>query len=335
MSSGRSIYTRPWLWVPSRWAHDLAPYIIPTIACFSGKTKKSWRPFRWRGLQFQNPLGIAGGVDKSGRSLAAWNQLGAGFLEVGTVTPEPQGPNPGRIMDRDTSQQALWNKMGFPNPGLKALKSRLQGFDKKGTPLFINIGKNRWTDNDQAFKDYATCIKELHCFADVFVVNVSSPNTKGLRDLLSEKELKTFLQKIKELTDPVCKGTPIVLKLSPDMDQQTLEMALTHSADFVDGWILTNTTKQRYDGCHFNPDAGGVSGAPLRNLSRLALQIAKPFKEKYPEKLLISVGGVSTTEEICWRLDQGADLVQMYSALVFEGPFFFRKMLTQLQSNPT
>jgi dihydroorotate dehydrogenase len=331
MSQQSGVLFRPWLWLPSRLAHDSAPYILPPFSALTGSADKTYRPFEWRGLRFENPLGLAGGVDKSGRCLKAWNKLGAGFLEVGTITPEPQGPNPGKIMDRDVARAALWNKMGFPNPGLKVLAKQLQSFDRQGTPLFINIGKNRWTDNAQAFQDYALCIKELHTLADVFVVNVSSPNTKGLRDLLSEKELKSFLENIKKQVEPVCPDKPLILKLSPDMDEQTLQMALTHSAEFVDGWILTNTTKSRYEGHPFSADTGGVSGVPLQELSRKALAVARAFKEKFPEKLLISVGGVNSSQEVKRRLDGGADLVQMYSALVFQGPLFFRRTLKQLR----
>ena len=167
---------RPWLWLPSQWAHDVAPYLLPTVAKMKGSFNKEWQSFDWRGLRFQNPLGIAGGVDKTGQSLQAWSQLGAGFVEVGTVTPEPQGPNPGKIMDRDITAQALWNKMGFPNPGADALVRRLQNL-KLSTPLFVNIGKNRWTDNKEAHKDYALCIEKLHSFADAFVVNLDFSTT--------------------------------------------------------------------------------------------------------------------------------------------------------------
>ena len=248
------------------------------------------------------------------------------------MTPMAQGPNPGKIMDRDISRDALWNKMGFPNPGMKPLIHRLEDFDAAGTPLFINIGKNRWTDNAEAHSDYTSCIKGLHSFADAFVVNVSSPNTKNLRDLLSEAELKSFLEKIKQQTDLVCSNKPILLKLSPDMDSDVLKMALEHSAKFVDGWILTNTTKARFEGSQFSKTEGGMSGLPLKSLSRKALEVARVYKEKFPEKLLVSVGGIDSAEEVSLRLEMGADLVQVYSALVFQGPQFFRKTLTALST---
>lgn len=322
--------SRPWLWLPSKWAHDLTPYLLPVFSQFTKEFDNAWSPLEWRGLHFANPLGIAGGVDKSGKCLAAWKKLGVGFLEVGTVTPEPQKPNPGLIMDRDVAQQALWNKMGFPNVGANALATRLAQFSKGSTPLFINIGKNRWTKNEQAYKDYALCMNRLRPYADAFVVNLSSPNTEGLRDLLKEAELKNFLNALVSETSASDKK-PILLKLSPDMDQHTLTMALEVSTPFVDGWILTNTTKQRFTHSRFPANEGGVSGLPLVSLAQQALAIAAPIKKKHADKLLISTGGINSAEEVAQRLTMGADLVQFYTALVFQGPFFVRNVLSQLQ----
>lgn len=321
---------RPWLWVPSQMAHGLAPYTLPVIAKFYKKEDCSFRSFEWRGLSFRNPLGIAGGVDKSGRSLRAWQSLGAGFLEVGTITPERQGPNPGRIMDRDLNSFSLWNKMGFPNPGLNSVIKQLQKTTLQ-VPLFVNIGKNRWTENNKAHLDYSRCIEELHPFADVFVVNLSSPNTKGLRDLLKKENLQNFLQDTVETLEKLKLSQPVLLKLSPDMTEKDLTVALTHSAPLVDGWILTNTTKERFEGCPFPAHEGGLSGEPLKELSLKALRTAVPFKQSFPDKLLVSVGGVMTADDARIRLDLGADLVQCYSALVFEGPGFFHKALSELQ----
>lgn len=329
-SGGRAL--RPWLWMPSKLAHDLSPYFLPVISHLAPKVDNNWSSFEYKKLRFSNPLGIAGGVDKTGASLASWKRLGAGFLEVGTVTPEKQGPNPGRIMDRDVGRQALWNKMGFPNAGADLIANRLQSFDKGKTPLFVNIGRNRWTENSKAYLDYATCIQKLNPFADAFVVNVSSPNTKGLRDLLSESELKSFLDALFNESKGIAAGKPFLLKLSPDMNEETLRMALEVSQHYVDGWILTNTTKQRYSGSFFPSDQGGVSGLPLKELSREALKIAADFKKQTSgEKLLVSVGGIGDEQEIMTRLEMGADLVQFYSSLVFEGPFFFHKKIKSLR----
>jgi dihydroorotate dehydrogenase len=324
---------RPWLWLPSRWAHDLSPILLPLVSRVLKVTDKNFKAFEWRGLSFCNPMGIAGGVDKSARTLKAWSRLGAGFLEVGTITPEPQGPNPGPIMDRHISEKALWNKMGFPNPGSVAVAKRLKSMrDSLDVPLFINVGKNRWTKNEKAHEDYFQCMQRLHPYASAFVINVSSPNTKGLRDLLSEKELRHFLEKLMGPARSQFPKTPFLLKLSPDMAEETLKTALQVSAEFVDGWILTNTTKSRYPQSPFPENEGGVSGGPLKSRSRQALGIAAEYKKSYPDKLLVSVGGIDTAEEVLYRLSQGADLVQMYSVLVFEGPGFFAQLLSKLRS---
>ncbi len=329
----RGVLTRPWLWFSSQLAHDLAPYSLPLLGKVLSVSNPEYRPFQWRGLEFRNPLGLAGGVDKTGHALSAWQKLGAGFLEVGTVTPEPQGPNPGKIMDRDLENEALWNKMGFPNPGMQALSKKLQDFKDREIPLFINIGKNRWTDNQQAHQDYSQCFSHLHRYADVFVANLSSPNTKGLRDLLTQEHLKAFLTKLKEKALEVAPDKPLLLKLSPDMDEDTLRMALSESGEIVDGWILTNTTKSRYPGSPFPSDQGGVSGQPLKNLSRQALKVAAQYKKQDPQKLLISVGGIGSPAEVALRMEMGADLVQFYSALVIQGPRFFAQTLSRLQND--
>lgn len=334
MSHSRGRLCKPWLWLPSNWAHDLGPSILPIIARLTPTFDNKWQPLSFKNINFANPLGIAGGVDKSGKTLPAWKKLGAGFLEVGTVTPEPQKANPGKIMDRDIERQALWNKMGFPNAGAEKLLERLRKWERRETPLFINIGKNRWTSNADAHKDYAHCVKMLHPYADAFVVNLSSPNTKGLRDLLSESELVGFLSSFFRELGALADDNVFLLKLSPDMDDETLKMVLTHSFDYVDGWILTNTTKRREPETKFPMTEGGVSGLPVQPFSRQSLAIAaeflKPFSEK---KLLVSVGGVDTAEEVSLRLKMGADLVQAYSALVFEGPSFFKNTINSLRNS--
>lgn len=326
-----SPWSHPWLLLPSQFAHDVAPVFLPLFSMAGACRNKEWAPLEWRGMKFSNPMGIAGGVDKNGRSLKAWSQLGAGFVEVGTVTPFKQGPNHGKIMDRDIPQAALWNKMGFPNHGAGALKQKLKKMGKLPVPVFINIGKNRWTSNEEAHKDYISCIEQLHPFADVFVINISSPNTKGLRELLNADELLDFLAQITKKARRICPDLPILLKLSPDMNEETLIMALKESAILVDGWILTNTTKARFTGSRFPINTGGVSGRPLKKLSLQALKVALKMKSTHPEKLIVSCGGISAAPDVEDRLRKGADLVQVYSGLVFEGPGFFKKTLTQLQ----
>ncbi len=322
---------RPWLWLPSQLAHDLAPKALPAASLFAGKPI-SYRPFQWRGLQFSNPMGIAGGADKTGHALLYWQKLSAGFLEVGTVTPKAQPQNPGVIMARDIPNENLWNKMGFPSPGCVYTLTYLQNVKPKlRVPLFINIGKNRTTPNANAADDYIYCLQNMESVADAFVVNISSPNTSGLRDLLKPETLTSFLKPIVRARDNVALKKPLLLKLSPDMTTSELHAALDVSGELgVDGWILTNTTLDRSMASQF-PAEGGVSGLALTEKSRTVLeQTINHLGSGKADKLVISVGGITTADEVRRRLDLGADLVQVYSALVFHGPFYFRKVLKQL-----
>lgn len=322
---------RPWLWISSEWAHDLAPKVLPLAALLSG-SRMSYRPFTWSGLTFSNPIGIAGGADKTGDSLISWQKLGAGFLEVGTITPKAQTQNPGKIMARDIPRENLWNKMGFPSPGTMYALTRLQTIKPKlQVPLFVNIGKNRTTPNESAANDYIHCLENLESVADTFVVNISSPNTKGLRDLLQPDSLTAFLKPIVTAAQRLPKSKPLLLKLSPDMSDGELSTCLSISRDLgIDGWIVTNTTLDRSIAKNF-PEDGGVSGRALTERSREVLKktMAHLGSDKRG-KLVVSVGGISDAQEIKTRLDLGADLVQMYSALVFQGPFLINKCLKQL-----
>lgn len=324
---------KPWLLLPPQWAHDLGPWALPLIASLCEKKDNTWNPKNWRGLEFRNPLGLAGGVDKSGDSLLAWQKLGVGFLEVGTITPLAQKPNPGKILDRNSSQKAVWNKMGFPNAGVEHLQKKLQKIKTQiKVPLFINIGKNRTTPNESASLDYILCLRALNASADAFVINISSPNTSDLRDLLRKENLKRFLQPIVDEKNRQPQKKPLLLKLSPDMEKDSLGEALETSLELdLDGWILTNTTLSRPQGVSF-PKEGGLSGQPLKSLSLESLKWATEFlKSRKGDRLLISVGGIESAEDVTTRLQAGADLVQLYSALIFEGPRLFQSLLAALK----
>ncbi len=328
---------RPWLLLPPQWAHDLGPWALPLFAQLYGGKTPSCQPFSWRHLRFENRLGLAGGVDKSGESLRSWQSLGVGFLEVGTVTPLPQTANPGKILARDVPRQAVWNKMGFPNKGVARLKKELHEFARhKSVPLFVNVGKNRQTTNDKAADDYLSCLAQLHEHADAFVINISSPNTSDLRQLLQPENLQKFLRPLLEWKKNHSRALPFFLKLSPDMPEDSFFSALeTSLALDIDGWILTNTTLARAPGLTF-PVEGGVSGEPLRETSFLWLERAHEYlKNKKQGRLLISTGGVHSAPEVLRRLASGADLVQAYSALIFEGPRFFQRTVAELQKSAT
>lgn len=297
---------------------------MPLYSLLRGQKTPHWKSFNWRGLHFPNPIGIAGGVDKNAEHLKEWWSLGCGFVEVGTITPRPQGPNPGKIMDRDLKLKALWNKMGFPSEGANDTFYNLASYAPYyRTPIFVNIGKNRYTPNNQAVQDYLSLIDQFRPFADAYVVNISSPNTQGLRELQKKENLS---QLIGPLIDRVSHfdPTPILVKLSPDMGEEALAETISFCAQLgVSGFVLTNTTLSRPEGCHF-PSEGGLSGAPLKNLSQRALQIAvETLGNRRKDVLLVSVGGILTPEDVFERLQMGADLVQIYSALIFHGPDFF------------
>lgn len=323
-----------WKFLSPKLAHDLAPLGLRLFTTFSFKQDAGWRSFVWQGLHFRNPLGIAGGVDKNGESILDWQELGAGFLEIGTVTPLPQLPNPGKIIDRDWERKILWNKMGFPSEGAMEVANNLEHIKADcHIPLFLNLGKNRVTPNSEAAKDYALVAKKFLHLVDAFVVNVSSPNTSGLRDLQRSEELTKILQEV--IT--VAGKKPILVKLSPDLSPDDLRDSVETCLNAgVKGLILTNTTLARPEHSDF-PKEGGLSGDYLRSRSEATLEyVIQILGNRKKDTLVISVGGLLSKEDILKRLQMGADLVQFYSALVFHGPGFFKSVLKKLkQENPS
>ncbi len=316
--------SRPWLWISPQLAHDLSPLALNLLSGWREANIPHWRPLQWRGLTFPNPLGTSGGVDKNAENLKAWWALGAGFQEVGTITPLAQKANPGQVVDRDLARLAIWNQLGFPSHGLEVVKKRLENLPpNRPTPVFANIGKNRETNLEEAHLDYLKCLTPLQGSVDAFVINISSPNTVGLRELLKPARLESFLKPIREAS----KKTPVFLKLSPDLDPEDLENALGVSLDLnLDGWILNNTTLSRDSGLKFS-ERGGVSGLPLQKRSEELLKKALGFLgSKKQDRLMISSGGILNSDDVKRRLDLGADLLQTYSALIFSGPWFFKNV---------
>lgn len=334
---------KPWLLLPPKIAHDIGPYGLKLFSYLYGSEKlEEWNPLTWRvspnkSLYFPNRLGIAGGVDKNADSILDWQKLGCGFLEVGTITPRPQAANPGKIMDRDLKSRSVWNKMGFPSAGAQVVLKNLERQKSLvKLPLFINLGKNRTTSNEQAHWDYISLMNDFQNTADAFVINISSPNTKGLRDLTQQNQLQNFLIPIMDHYEQLKNKPLMLIKLSPDLDpsnlQETIHICLNYN---LNGFILTNTTQSRTE-TPFYPQEGGVSGAPLSPLSLKALEIAATLcsKEK-SKKMLISAGGVMTAGDVFERINCGADLVQSYAALIFEGPTFFRKVAQVAEKGTT
>lgn len=321
---------KPWLMLPSELSHSLSPLFLKIYGRLNPYRTYTWKPFSWRGLDFTNPLGVAGGFDKNAELVEPLWTLGAGFVEVGTVTPNHQKKNSGKTVDRDIKTKALWNQLGFPSEGADAVKKRLLALKQPHfSPVFVNIGKNRDTPMERACDDYVKLVRTFGDVADAFVINISSPNTPHLRSLLSPDKLQDFLSVIIEENKDASIGslTPILLKLSPDMSSTELGKILDASLEAgVDGWILTNTTTARDESLHF-PKIGGVSGLPLKEKSKELLKnTIQHLGAARKDKLIVSVGGVMTSEDVFERLELGADLVQVYSTLVFEGPFFFKKV---------
>lgn len=317
---------KPWLWIPASWAHAVSPWGVEAAAFLADDwqdlPQSTWKPFRWSGFQFKNRLGIAGGLDKNAEQIEAWQKLGAGFIEVGTITPQAQSPNPGQIIRRDVDQLTLWNRMGFPSKGAQYAWENIR-FAERTVPLFVNIGKNRSTPNEKAVNDYVLLTEKFRASADALVINISSPNTAGLRDLARPEFLTPTLNAVVKMA----RYTPVLLKVSPDMEDQDLkELVRTAIGCGVLGFILTNTTLERLPHSPF-PAEGGISGKPLKERSVRALDKIQEFAG--PDRsslLLVNCGGVMTSQDVFDRLKRGADLVQVYSALVFHGPGFLKEV---------
>ena len=317
--------------LPPGLSHQLANFLLSIYSGVSGNKKPpEWRSFRWNDLYFPNPLAPAGGVDKSAKHIKAWWALGAGFIEIGSITPQAQKKNPGPTLKRDWKKQALWNHLGFPGDGVEVIQKRLKKWQHfRPTPIFANIGKNRNTRNEEAQKDYLHCIASLYPYVDGFVINISSPNTRNLTELSQPQKLKELLQSIQKKIFSFEKRKPFLIKWSPDMEEneflQSLDITLECGAK---GHIICNTSRYRETDSLF-PKYGGISGAPLAEMSKNRLKLTqKHLGTERKNQLIVSVGGVLTPEDVIERLSFGADLVQIYSALVFSGPFFFKKVFS-------
>jgi len=265
------------------------------------------------GRTFLNPVGLAAGFDKNATMLHGVMSLGFGFSEIGTLTPKPQEGNPRPRLWRHIEEESLQNAMGFNNDGLFRISHRLKNIYPFRTPIGVNIGKNKITPDDKAIKDYTTLIKALHEYADYMVINISSPNTPGLRDLQNEAFISQLFSEAKALTDK-----PILLKIAPDMSEDQAVALCVHAvASGADGIIATNTTVD-YSLVSEPEDIGGLSGEVLRERSFYIFDAIA--RELYGKATLISVGGISTPEEAYRRIRAGASLVQIYTSLIFKGP---------------
>ncbi len=275
------------------------------------------------GLRFKNPVGLAAGMDKNGRLINEWFYMGFGFVEIGTVTPKPQSGNPQPRLFRLPDDEALINRMGFNNDGAEKIAKRLRS---KYTTLIVggNIGKNKDTPNEQAGDDYQLCFEALYDYVDYFVVNVSSPNTPGLRELQEKEPLTRLLQSLNDLNATKPQRRPILLKIAPDLtDQQLDDIVEIVKETGIDGLIATNTTISRES--LITPEseitaigAGGLSGKPLRDRSTEVIRYLR--KAAGPDLPIIGVGGIHSADDAIEKLKSGANLIQIYSGFVYEGP---------------
>ena len=280
------------------------------------------------GLTFKNPVGLAAGFDKDGKFYREMSHLGFGFIEIGTVTPLPQVGNPKPRLFRLPQDEGLINRMGFNNDGVDAMVERLKEFEAEDVIIGGNIGKNKVTPNDKAINDYVICFEKLFDYVDYFVVNVSSPNTPGLRDLQDKGPLTAILSKLMDINGAKSSPKPILLKIAPDLTDSQLDDIVEIVADTkIDGVIATNTTISR-DGLKTSQSSiseignGGLSGAPVR--SRSTEVIAYLHKKSNGAFPIVGVGGINNAESAKEKMDAGASLVQVYSGFVYQGPGLVR-----------
>ncbi|MEM6265443.1 MAG: quinone-dependent dihydroorotate dehydrogenase [Bacteroidota bacterium] len=286
------------------------------------------------GLTFKNPVGLAAGFDKDAKLVDKWQYLGFGFVEVGTVTPRPQVGNPKKRLFRLPQDKAIINRMGFNNAGLEAMVNRLKKLDQHEIIIGANIGKNKDTPNEQAAEDYEKCFQALFPYVDYFVVNVSSPNTPGLRDLQEKEPLTRLLLRLQELNNAQTAPKPLLLKIAPDLSEsQLLDIIEVVRDTQLSGLIATNTTISR-EGLTTPAEAvkqignGGLSGAPLTARSQ---EVVAFLSQKTQGTLpMIGVGGIMGPKDAHERLEAGTSLIQTYTGFVYQGPGFAKRVCKSL-----
>lgn len=295
-------------------------------------------PRRVMGLDFPNPVGLAAGLDKNGQCIKAWEALGFGFIEVGTVTPRPQPGNPKPRLFRLPQAQALINRMGFNNQGADALVERVQRSGFKGV-LGVNIGKNADTPVERASEDYLLGLRKVYPWASYITVNISSPNTPGLRDLQYGEALDRLLAALKaeqqRLADVHGRYAPLAIKIAPDLADADLravgQALLRHGIDAV---IATNTTFSRagVEALPYAQEAGGLSGAPLLARStEVVRQLADVLEGRLP---IIAAGGIFSGADAVGKITAGASLVQIYTGFIYRGPALIREAVQALKTTP-
>ncbi len=333
--------------LPPETAHTLSMYGLQKAASIPFIKKQLAAQFQFQekslvqtcfGVQFPNPVGLGAGFDKNAAHLEELEMLGFGFVEIGTVTPKPQAGNAQPRLFRIPDQKALINRMGFNNEGLDAISKRLKERKaKNNSPLIIggNIGKNKVTENRDAWKDYCTNFNGLEEVVDYFVVNVSSPNTPGLRELQEKESLRKIYSELQNLNK---NNKPILLKMAPDLETSALDdiIALTQEIK-IEGLVATNTTIDRSLLNTLNQDkakkmgAGGLSGQPLLEKSNEVLKyLHKGISGRIP---IIASGGIFTGADAQSKINAGASLVQIWTGFIYEGPMIVKNICQHLSAH--
>ena len=324
--------TKLFHFLPEEIAHRFAlsglklMYSIGVLQILLGKTPTETEildNFFGRG-KYKNRLGIAAGLDKDGEYIDCLSALGVGFIEVGTVTPLQQQGNPKPRLFRNKIDKSLLNRLGFNNKGVEALVKNLEK-RKSTVPIGVSIGKNFDTPNEAAYKDYLFCMEKVYKYSSYIAINISSPNTKGLRELSNDKFLGDLLKILKDKQNELSESfeyVPIFVKLSPDEEPEDLEQICKSILDYkIDGIIVSNTTIIHNDKNGY----GGLSGSPLKNKANEKLSfIKKIVGNKMP---IIASGGVMSASDFLEKIDAGADLVQIYTGFIFEGPKLIQDIL--------
>ena len=315
--------------LPPETAHDLAIGGLGAVRYLPGRvTPIAGAQRAFLGHNLHNPIGLAAGLDKDAQAVLGLARCGFGFIEVGTVTPLAQPGNPQPRLFRLPEHRALINRMGFNNQGMRAMAKRLEAVRNSdrlmGTLLGVNLGKNKDTPNEDAASDYLKGMDCLHSYADYFTVNLSSPNTPGLRQLQHGETLRALLSKLKEQQLALAGqgvGVPLLLKVAPDLELQEVEQIAEQAvACGFDGIIATNTTlaREAVAGHAHAHESGGLSGAPLTQRSA---EVLAQFRRVVPENFtLVGVGGISTANDAQNMLSAGASALQIYTSFIYEGP---------------
>lgn len=289
------------------------------------------------GIQFPNPVGLAAGMDKNGDYIDALATLGFGFIEVGTVTPRAQPGNPLPRMFRLVDKGGIINRMGFNNAGVDVLVRNIQRSSYRGV-LGVNIGKNADTPIENAVEDYLICLRKVYAYASFVVINISSPNTRNLRSLQNAEEFDRLLAALKAeqklLSTQYEKYVPLAVKIAPDLDTENIQkLAQLIIAHNMDGVISSNTTVSRpgVEQCRYADEAGGLSGAPLKDLANTVQTVlAQALNGKVP---IIGCGGIMRGQDAVAKIELGASLVQIYSGMVYHGPNLVRECIDSLRKH--